>query len=117
MATSLLVTIFILFGAVAVLSAFVLAWRATMKFRRLVSWIQATYPTQWDALPWTLRRIGSGAAVEGLRHRGLGNDREFALRYGEFRRLQRWMITLLIIGSAAVGIAVFGTQFWGWSWL
>jgi hypothetical protein len=116
METSVQVKILILFGVAAVLSAFVLSWRATTKFRRLISWIQATYPAQWDALPWTLRQILRGAAVEGLRHRGLGNDREFARRYDELKRLQRWMVALLIVGSTAVGIVVFGTQFGGWSW-
>ncbi len=116
MDTSVEVKILIVLAAVVLLSAFALSWRANLEFRRLVAWIEATYPDRWNALHWTLRRIGKGSAVAGLSHRGLGNDPEFARRYGEFRRLQHWMIALVIIGSASIGLVLFGTRFWGWHW-
>lgn len=106
----------IILGAVILLSAFALSWSAANKFTRLVNWIQATYPDRWNELPWALRRIGRGAAVEGLRHRGLGNDPEFARRYRDYKSLQYWMVALIVIGSIPLGVVIFGTQFWGWHW-
>lgn len=116
MDASLEVKILIVLAAVALLAAFVLSWRATVRFGRLVAWVEATYPERWNELHWTLRRIAKGSAVAGLSRRGLGDDPEFARRYGDFRRLQRWMIALVVIGSAPIGLVIFGTRFWGWQW-
>lgn len=106
----------IVLGAVFLLSAFALSWWATIKFTRLVNWIQAEYPEIWNDLPWTLRRIGRGAAVEGLRHRKLKDDPEFMRQYRVYKGLQNWMLALIVVGAIPLGLVVFGTQFWGWQW-
>ena len=115
METSAEIKVWIIIAAGAALSAYAISWLATSKTRRLAAWIEATYPERWNALPRFQRQWLKGAAIEGLRHRGLINDSEFARRYDEIRRLKRWMIALIIAGSAAIGIVLFGTQFWGWS--
>ncbi len=116
METSAAVKVLTIIAAGAIMSGFAISWRATSKTRRLLAWIKATYSDQWGALPWLHRQVFKGLAIEGLRHRGLKEDREFARRYDEIKRLQRWMIGLIIAGSALIGIVLFGTQFGGWSW-
>lgn len=116
METSAEIKVWIIVAAGAALSAYAISWRATSKTRQLVAWIEATYPERWNALPRLHRNWFKGAAIEGLRHRGLKNDSEFAQRYDEIKRLKRWMIALIIAGSAAIGVVLLGTQFWGWSW-
>ncbi len=116
METSAEIKVWIIIAAGAVLSAYAISWRASSKTRQLAAWIIATYPEQWDALPWLHRQILIGAGIEGLRRRGLKDDGEFARRYDEIKRLKRWMIALIIAGSAAIGFVLLGTQFWGWSW-
>jgi len=116
METSIEIKVLIIIAAGAVLSAYAISWRATSKTHQLVAWIEATYPELWNTLPRHHRNWFKGAAIEGLRHRGLKDDREFAHRYDEIKRLNRWMIALIIAGSATIGIVLFGTQFGGWSW-
>jgi hypothetical protein len=116
METSVEIKVLIIIAACAALSAYAVSWRITGKTRELVAWIEATFPEQWNAVPRYHRRWLKGAAIEGLRHRDLKNDSEFARRYDEIRHLKRWMIALIIAGSAAIGIVLLGTQFGGWSW-
>lgn len=116
MVTSAAVKVLTIIAAGAIVSGFAVSWRATIKTRQLLAWIKKTHSKQWNALPWLHRQIFKGAAIEGLRHRGLKDDIEFARRYDEIKYLRRWMIALIIAGSAAIGIVLFGTQFGGWPW-
>lgn len=116
METSIEIKVWIIIATCAVLAAYAISWRATSKTRELVTWIEATYPELWNALPRHHRNWLKGAAIEGLRHRGVINDSEFTRQYDEIKHLKKWMIALIIAGSAAIGIVLFGTQFGGWSW-
>jgi hypothetical protein len=116
METSIEIKVMIIIAAGAILSGFAISCVMTGKIRDLVAWIETTFPQQWNAVPRYHRQWLKGAAIGGLRHRGVINDGEFTRRYEEIKRLKRWMIGLIIAGSAAIGIVVFGTQFAGWSW-
>ena len=116
METSAAVKVLVIIAAGAAVSGFAISWQATSKTRQFLAWIEVTYPEQWNALPWHHRQWFRGLAIESLRLRSLKDDSEFAQRYEEIKRLQRWMIALIIAGSAAIGIVLFGTQFGGWSW-
>ena len=74
METSIEIKVWIIIAVGAVLSAYAISWRATSKTRQMVAWIEATYPEIWNALPRYHRNWLKGAAIEGLRHRGVIND-------------------------------------------
>ena len=116
METSIEIKVWIIIAAGAALSAYAISWRATSKTRQLTAWIEATYPEIWNALPRHHRNWLKGAAIEGLRRRGVISDSEFARRHDEIRRLKRWMIALIVAGSAAIGMVLLGTQLGIWTW-
>lgn len=116
MEPGLQVKVLLILAAVLLLSAFGMSWRAGAKFKQLTRWIEATHPEEWNALPWSLRKIGRGAAVERLRHGAVGEEPEFVKGYKAYKDMNRWMAILTFVGAVPLGLVILGTQFWGWAW-
>ena len=115
MSTSPEIKVLLIIAAGAALTGFGISFLADKKTHELIAWINATFPDQWSALPKFQQQWLKGAAIEGLRQRGLKNEGEFVQRYDEIRRLRRWMIVSIVAGSTAIAIVIFGTQYGGWS--
>lgn len=116
MSASLPVVLLVLTAAGFTLLSFWLAHRETRAVRRMVGWLETTRAERWSALPWHARRLLIVAGIEALRREGAGEDRDFAARYEEIRRLRRRKVMALLLGMVPIGLVLLGTLRWGWTW-
>ncbi|MDH3476291.1 MAG: hypothetical protein OEM59_21645 [Rhodospirillales bacterium] len=116
MTASLPVMILVTLTAAAAVYAFWLSIREGRRTRELAAWLKASQGERWQALPWFSRELFPKAGIETLRRQGLGEDPDFAARYGEIRRLRRREALLLVLGAAAIVALLLGTRLLGWHW-
>lgn len=113
MSATVPVVLLILAAACFTFRAFWLAHREGRAVRRTVAWLETARAARWSALHWLARRLLVVAGREVLRREGAWEDREFAARYDEIRRLRRGKIVALLLGLAPVGVVLAGTLRWG----
>ncbi len=115
-ATSLIVILFGLAAAAAVLGAWVVAFRARRRLVELAAWIATRHGVRWEAVPGVMRRFNMAGAVEQLRRQGLGDDPEFMARYRTVKQGKRGQVILQLVGVALIGGIVLGVSYLGWTW-
>jgi len=116
METSTEIKILIIIAAGFTLSAFAMSWIRSNRATQLIAWIKQTFPDHWNALPKVQRNWLRTGAVENLRRYALKDDAEFAHRYKEIKRLQKWQFWLLAAGAAPIGALIIGVRLGIWSW-
>jgi hypothetical protein len=115
MAASFEIVLLLCIAASAIIYAFYLHIIRERDFRRLLGWVRASRPQQWNALPRSARWLNSIGAVEQLRRGALSMDPEFARRYRQTRAHQGRFLGALGIGVLAIALVAIGSQSLGWS--
>ena len=116
METSVEIKVLIIIAGGFILSAFAVHWVSGNKGAQLIGWIKQTFPDHWNGLPKVQRNWLRTGAIEYLRRHALKDNDEFARRYSEIKRLQKWQIWLLAAGAVPIGAVIIGTRFGIWSW-
>ena len=111
------IVIFLAFAAgVAVISAWVIAFRVQRRRRELVAWVVAHHGPRWDSLPELTRRLNLAGAIEHLCREGLGDDPEFMGRYRTVKRGKRWQVNLQLVGAMLIAAIYLGVHYLDWIW-
>ena len=114
--TSPAIIVLVLASVGAGLYAFWSSIRRSRRFRRLVSWVEASRGDRWRALPWASRHFNLVGGVEALRRDGLGDDPAFMARYREAKRGRLSELLAILIGFGLIGGVALGIRYLGWHW-
>lgn len=103
-------------AALAVLYAFYVRVRRDRAFRRLLRWLRASRPDEWEAVQRPNRWLNPVGAVQRLRSGALSDDAEFETRYQEMKSRDPHFIVAMAIGALATALVVVGTRTLGWAY-
>lgn len=106
--------ILVTIAAISLVYAFVLEWRRSSAFARLLSWLRTERAENWDALS-RADRLLSIKAVEILRRGPLSDDDEFQGQYRASKHGRQFAVSMSL-GFISIVLAVIGTQVFDWDW-
>lgn len=105
----------ILLALAFTLYAWWLSDRQSRRFRNLLSWVQDNYAAQWQALPWSTRKINRVGGVEKLRRDGLRDDPAFMEQYRQGKSVRWPQVAALLCAVVAFALLAVGIAYFGWT--
>ena len=86
---SIEIKILLLIAVAACVYLFISEIRRGYRAVRLIAWVKENRPKEWNALPWTARRISRVGGLELLFKRRMISDRHFTAEYKAIRPFRK----------------------------
>lgn len=113
--TSIEVKVLVGAATLAFTYALFLDFRKQKRIRLLVARVKEKEGATWQTLPW-LHRVVPRIGLKILFQAARVHDAESTDAYRQLGTIERRQLITLIVGAAAIVIALAGTRYWGWSW-
>jgi hypothetical protein len=84
--------------------------RRSCRVIRLIAWVKETYPQEWNALPWTARRISRVGGLRLLFKRRMISDRHFIAEYNATKPFRKGQIIAYAVAFGALGLVGLGVK-------
>jgi hypothetical protein len=83
---------------------------------RLIAWVKENHPEEWNALPWTARRISRIGGLRLLFKRRMISDRHFTAKYKTIKPFQKDQIIAYAVAFGAFALVGLGVKSGYWHW-
>lgn len=113
---SIEIKILLLIVVAACVYLFISEIRRGCRAVRLIGWVKDNHPKEWNALPWTARRISRVGGLGLLLKRRMISDRYFTAKYKAIKPFQKDQIIAYAVAFGALALVGLGVKSGYWHW-
>jgi len=113
---SLEIKVLLLIAFAACIYLFVAEIRRDCRIGRLIAWVKANYPEEWNALPWANRKINRLGGLALLSKRGMISDHYFTAEYNATKPFRKNQNIAFITAAGAIALVLVGVKLEYWHW-
>ena len=113
---SIEIKILLLIAVAACVYLFISGIRRGFRAVRLIAWVKKNHPEEWNALPWTARRISRVGGLGLLYKRRMISDQYFAPEYKAIKPFQKDQIIAYAVAFGALALVGLGVKSGYWHW-
>lgn len=113
---SLEIKVLLLIAFAACIYLFITEIRRSRRISRLIAWVKANYPVEWNALPWATRKVNRVGGLVLLSKRGMISDQHFTAEYNATKPFRKDQNIASVTAVGALALVLLGVKLGYWHW-
>jgi len=113
---SLEIKVLLLIAFAACIYLFIIEFRRSRRISRLIAWVEANYPVEWNALPWATRKINRLGGLVYLSKQHIISDEHFTAEYNATKPFRKNQSIAFTIAVGALALVFLGVKIGYWHW-